>query len=119
MEEMNASEKSARQWATIIHLSPLVGLLGNGIGFVLAPLILWLIKRNDHPFIDDQGKEAVNFQITMSIATLAGALLLVIGIGFIIIAVAVALATIFPILAAIKSSDGVAYRFPFSIRFIK
>ena len=56
---------SVYKWAMVCHLAALVGLLGNGIGFLLGPLVVWLFKNEDDPFIDEQGKEAVNFQITM------------------------------------------------------
>jgi uncharacterized Tic20 family protein len=111
--------REARKWAMLCHLSALIGLLGNGIGFLLGPLVVWMIKREDHPFIDEQGREAVNFQITMFIALFLCALLalLVIGLGLLLI---VALAMlIFPILAAVRANEGVDYRYPIAIRFLK
>ena len=101
------------------HLIALVGLLGNGVGFVLGPLIMWLLKREDHPFIDDQGKESLNFQITMLIAMLVSGLLTLVFIGFILLFVFGIFMTVFPIIGAIKANDGVHYRYPFSIKFIK
>jgi len=116
-----ASGKSAeaRKWAMICHVSALIGLLANGIGFVLAPLIVWLLKKEEHAFVDQQGKEAVNFQLTMLIVLLIGGLLTLVAIGLVVIVIAALVMTIFPIIAAIKANDGVDYRYPFSIRFIK
>ena len=111
--------REARQWAMGCHLIALVGLLGNGVGFVLGPLIMWLLKREDHPFIDDQGKESLNFQITMLIAMLVSGLLTLVFIGFILLFVFGIFMTVFPIIGAIKANDGVQYRYPFSIKFIK
>ena len=74
--------KDVRMWGMFAHISALVGLLGNGFGFILGPLIVWLAKREDHPFIDDQGKEALNFQITMFLAGMLSALLVLVLIGF-------------------------------------
>ena len=115
-DNLTPISRDARQWAMICHLA---GLLGNGIGFLVGPLAIWLIKRGDDPFIDDQGKEAVNFQITMFIAAFVSALLilLIIGIGLLIM-VGVSM-VVFPIIAAIKASEGKHYRYPISIRFIK
>lgn len=110
---------SARQWAAICHASALVGLLGNVIGFLLAPLIIWLIKRAEHPFIDKQGKEALNFQITMFIILAISAILCLLLIGFAFLIIVGLLMTIFPIIAAVKSSNGEDYRYPISIRFIR
>ena len=111
--------REARQWATICHVIALVGLLGNGIGFLLGPLIVWLLKRKDHPFIDEQGKEAVNFQITMFIVALLSSILIVVLIGYVLLVAVALLATIFPIIAAMKVNAGEHYRYPFSIRLIK
>ncbi len=114
-----ATEKQAWQWAAIIHISALVGLLISGIGLVLGPLLLWLIKRNDHPFIDEQGKEAVNFQITMFIGLCVGSVLSFILIGIPILLVVVGMMIIFPIIAAVKTSEGIPYRYPYTLRLVK
>lgn len=111
--------RDARKWATICHIIALIGLLGNGIGFLLGPLVVWLLKREDHPFIDEQGKEAVNFQITMFIVAFISGILCLLIIGFAFLLVIAFLMTIFPIIAAIKSNDGEHYRYPLTIRFIK
>ena len=85
----------------------------------IGPLVIWLIKKDDHPFIDSQGKEALNFQITVLIAMFAAALLspILIGIPF-LIAVPI-FNLVFCIIAAIKSSSGEPYRYPIVIRFLK
>ena len=112
------ADREARRWATICHLSALVGLLGNGIGFLLAPLIVWLIKRNDHPFLDEQGKEAVNFQITMLLAAVVSGLLMLVFIGFLLLPIVLVLMIVFPIVAALRASEGQHYRYPLTIRFL-
>ncbi len=107
------------QWAVICHLAPLIGLAGNGIGFILGPLIIWLVKRNDHPFIDEQGKEALNFQITMFIAMIASGILTLLLIGIVGLIVFGLMMVIMPIIAALKTSRGEFYRYPMTIRFVK
>jgi len=111
--------REARKWAMACHLIALVGLLGNGIGFLLGPLIVWLVKKEEHPFIDAQGKESVNFQITMLIAAAVAGLLALVVIGFLLLVIVGLLMVILPIVAAIKANEGVDYRYPISIRFIK
>lgn len=111
--------KDVCNWAMLCHLSALVGLLGNGIGFLLGPLIVWLIKREEHPFIDEQGKEAVNFQITMFIGFAVSAVLVFLLIGIPLLLILGVLDIVFPIIAAIKTSKGEHYRYPFAIRLIK
>ncbi len=108
----------ARTWAMLCHLSALVGLLGNGIGFVLGPLFVWLLKRKEHPFVDEQGKESINFQITMFIAFIIAALLMFVFIGFLILPALIIVNIVLPIIGAIKANNGEHYRYPFSIRFL-
>jgi uncharacterized Tic20 family protein len=112
-------DRTVRNWAMGCHMIALVGLLGNGIGLVVGPLILWLIKREDHPFIDEQGKEAVNFQITMCIALFISALLIFVAIGLFLLPVVAILDVVLTIVAALKAADGEHYRYPFAIRFLK
>ena len=100
------------------HIIALVGLLGNGIGFLLGPLILWMVKKEDDPFIDEQGKEAVNFQLTMLIALFVSALLVFVAIGILLLIVVGILMVVFPIIASLKANEGQHYRYPLTIRFI-
>ena len=108
----------ARNWAVLCHLA---GLFGAGVplvGHVLGPLVVWLIQRNEHPFIDDQGKEAVNFQISMVIYGIIGALLVCVVVGIVILPVLYVLDVILVIVAAVNASRGEAYRYPMTIRLI-
>ncbi len=117
-EATTLSEKEARKWAMICHLSALVGLLGNGIGFLIGPLVMWLIKREDDPLIEEQGKEAVNFQLTMFLAIFVSALLVFVLIGIPLLIMFGLMMVIFPIIAGVKTSNGEHYRYPISIRFL-
>lgn len=117
--ETTIPTRDARRWAMLCHLSALVGLLGNGLGFLVAPLVVWLLKKEDDPFIDDQGKEAVNFQITMFIALFVSGILVLVVIGIALLVVVGIMMIVFPILGAIRANEGETYRYPFSIRFIQ
>ena len=117
--ETPALSTEVRRWAMLCHLAALTGLLGNGLGFLIGPLVVWLFKKEDDPFIDVQGKEAVNFQITMFIALIVSGLLMLILIGFALMAVVGIMMIVFPIIGALKANEGKDYRYPFSIRFIK
>ncbi len=114
-----AVPKDARTWAMLCHLSALVGLLGNGIGFLLGPLVVWLVKKNDDPFIDEQGKEAVNFQLTMFLAALVSGILIFVIIGIFLLIVVAIIATVLPIIGAIKASEGEHFKYPFALRLVK
>ncbi len=116
--------KDARMWAMICHLSALAGLVVPVVGCVVGPLIIWQIKKEEDPFIDEQGKEAVNFQISMLLYSLAGSIVCAITcIGAVLIPVIVAVVGVFDLvfllIAAVKANDGYHYRYPLTIRFIK
>lgn len=107
--------------ALICHLLPFAGCLMPKVPVlnIVAPLLLWLIKKDEMPFLRDQGREVINFQITVSIATFVCMLTFWLVLP-ILIAIGVAVtAFVLMILGAIKASDGVAYRYPFSLRLIK
>ncbi|MFT6431699.1 MAG: putative Tic20 family protein [Halopseudomonas sp.] len=108
----------ARKWALIAHLSGFVGCL-IPFGSLIGPLLVWQLKKDDDVFIDDQGKEALNFQISVALAGLVSALLMIVLIGFLLIWVVIIGAVILMIIAAIKSNEGQTYRYPFCWRVIK
>ena len=101
-----------RNMATLAHI------LGIFTSF-LGPLIIWLIKKDQSPFVDDQGKEALNFQITLVIGWVISAVATVICIGpFLALGLSV-IAIVFGIMGAVASNKGEAYRYPLNIRFIQ
>lgn len=108
----------ARQWALFAHLSALVGFI-IPLGSVLGPLIIWQIKKAEFPFVDDQGKEALNFQITVLIAVLACLVLSVVLIGFLLLPVVGIAALVLTIMGGIKANNGETYRYPLTLRLIK
>lgn len=117
-----------RQWAMFAHLSALLGglLTGHwmGIGCFIAPLIIWLLKKDTLPFVADQAKEALNFNITIAIVSAVLLLLTLVTFGFgLILTVPVGIIVgiawlILVIMAAIKANEGVAYRYPFALRLV-
>lgn len=110
--------QEVRQLAMFCHLSALLGIwipFGNLIG----PLILWQMKRETDPFIDAQGKEALNFQITVAIASLICFLLMVLIIGFFLLGILAIGALVLTIIAGVKANEGFPYRYPFTWRLIK
>jgi uncharacterized protein len=112
-------DRDARNWAIICHLSALVGLLGIPLLHILAPLFVWLFKRKDYPFVDDQGKEALNFQITMGLIGLLGWVLTLIFVGWVLLILLLAINFVFVLSAALKVNRGDAYRYPFNLRLIR
>lgn len=119
--EVGLPTKDERTWAMMGHLSAilaslLTGLLGGWIG----PLIVWLIKKDESPFIDDQGKEALNFQITLIIIYVVAyaVTLATCGLLFFVLFIPLVLQIVFGIIAAIRANNGEAYRYPMTIRMI-
>ena len=112
--------KDARYWAMWCHLAGFAGFPLPIVGFVLGPLMVWLHKKHDHPFIDQHGKEAVNFQISMFIYMVLASLLITVCIGAILLAALAIADVIFIAVAASKASDGELFCYPMVIkRFVK
>lgn len=124
-------------WAMFCHLSAFAALVGVPFLNVVGPVIIWLIKKEEYPLVDDQGKESVNFQITVTIVTLiiGGAtgmlglvsifppalcitfpMMMVAGLATIVVVVA---ALVMVIIAAIEAQKGVRYRYPYCWRIIQ
>jgi uncharacterized protein len=107
-----ATSKDERLWGMLCHL---LGLLTSFIG----PLIIWMLKKDESQFVDRQGKEALNFQISLLIYYLVASALVrlacigvFLGMGIFVFDVVVC------IMAAMKASQGLDYRYPLTIRFI-
>ncbi len=100
-----------RQWASFAHL-------GGILGFLPA-LIIWLVFKDRGEFTNQQAKEALNFQITVVIAYIVGSILTFVFIGIFITMAAWAASLIFSIIAFTKAKEGIAYRYPVTIRMIK
>ena len=107
-----------RQWAMIAHLSALIGFV-IPFGTIIGPLVVWQMKKNDMPFVAEQGVEALNFQITVALAFLAAALLSVILIGFLLMPIIGIGALVLTIIAGIKANQGEHYEYPINWRIVK
>jgi len=109
--------KDERMWAMLTHISALAFFIFP-LGNVLGPLIVWLIKKEEYPFVDEQGKEALNFQISMTIYGFIAALLIFVLIGIPLLIAIFFLTFILAIIAAVKANDGTHYKYPLSMRII-
>ena len=138
------SDRDARNWAMLCHLTALLLFVGVPFGNVIGPLAVWMVKGKESPLVDDNGREAVNFGITMTIlyAVLGAGALLWLGVPVLMaalnqgVAALVALVwgflpslaafLIFPlvhflliVVGAIRAANGAYHRYPFTIRFIQ
>jgi uncharacterized Tic20 family protein len=106
------TNKDAKTFAMLAHLLAI-------FTFFIGPLIIWLVKKDEHPYVDEQGKEALNFQITVVIAWFAAGVLSFLCIGFFLLPLIWIGNLIFCILACVAANKGQHYRYPLSIRIIK
>jgi len=120
-EVSEETNKDARMWAMFCHLGGLAALLPilPLVGGIIAPLIIWQIKKDEFPFVDEQGKEAVNFQISILIYELVAGLLIFACVGAFLLPAVIIFDVVFLVIAAIKANNGYHYRYPLCIRFIK
>jgi uncharacterized Tic20 family protein len=112
------SQSSVTTSAMLCHLSTFAGFL-IPFGGVLGPLIMWLIKRDEHPFINRHGIAALNFHLSMAIYYFVSFLLAFVIIGFFFLMILALLDLIFTIIACIKASNGDEYSYPLALPFIK
>lgn len=101
-----------RTLAMLAHLLTFVG------GFI-APLIIWLVKKDESAFVSENAKESLNFQITVFLVVIACLLLTLVIIGAFLLPVVGIAAFIMVIIATIRSSEGKIYRYPINWRIVK
>ena len=111
-------KQEERSLGLACHLLALAGLVGP-FGNILGPLIMWLVKKDQSSFVDDQGKEALNFNITISIAGFIAFLLMFVVIGGLLLPIIGIFWLVMTIIAAVKANGGERYRYPLTIRLIK
>lgn len=123
MEEdipLNTEEdKQARIWGMLCHLTALLGMIGIPLGNVLGPLIIWLVKKNTYPFVNEQGRESLNFQLSMTIYAIAAALLIFVKIGMPLLLLVAGINFILILIASIRAFNGETYTYPLAIRLIR
>ena len=122
-QENNTADKTpvtnrdANMWAMFCHLSALVGFV-IPLGNIIGPLVIWILKKDEYPQVNENGKEALNFQISMTIYIIASIILVIIVIGIPLLIALGLFELIAIVIAAIKANDGITFRYPLTIRFI-
>ena len=110
--------RDERTWAMLSHFSAL-SMFIVPFGNILAPLIIWLIKKEEMAFVEDQAKEVLNFQISMTIYLIGSIILIIVLVGIPILIGLGIFNVIITIIAGIKANDGKSYRYPINLRLIK
>jgi uncharacterized Tic20 family protein len=118
-------ESRARMWNMLCHLSALAGFI-IPFGNILGPLIIWQIKKNEFPSVNVHGKAALNFQITVTIAAIAGVAVATVlsffCVGYLLFPLVMLIGLaglVFAIIAGIKANNGEDYKYPWSLELIK
>ncbi len=111
-------ESQERTWGMLCHLSALAMFI-IPFGNIIGPLVIWLIKKDESSFVDDQGKESLNFQISITIYCLVSAMLILVIIGILLLIGLGVLTLVLIIVASVKSNAGEKFRYPLTIRLIQ
>jgi uncharacterized Tic20 family protein len=127
---MVLEEQKNRNWAMGCHLAALALYIGIPFGNIFGPLIIWLIKKDEIPLVDEQGKESLNFQISLILYGVAMVILIALfSFTIVLIPLAAVLAILLMaiglvnlvliIYAALKVSNGESFSYPLAIKFFK
>jgi uncharacterized Tic20 family protein len=119
-------DKEERKWAMFCHLAGLAGLspILPAVGSAVAPLLIWQLKADEFPFVAEQGRRAVNFQLSMLLYVTIGTIICIASlVGAFLIPVVFCVFglvdVIFVLLAAVRANSGRHYRYPLTIRFFR
>jgi uncharacterized Tic20 family protein len=116
LDEEHSKEEC--KWGMFLHLSQLANFVIPIAGLV-APIVIWQIKKDEYPVIDAHGKNAVNWLISSAIYAVVGMLLMLVFVGIFVLLALVACGVVFPIIAGIKANNGEVWKYPLTISFLK
>jgi uncharacterized Tic20 family protein len=116
----DASHPSDREraWVTAIHATSLVGFV-IPLGNVIAPLVLWLISRRISPFVDEQGREALNFNLSIVLYAVIAGILILLPVGLVILIATAGMLLVLPVVATIQGARGEEFHYPAAIGFLR
>ena len=111
------TDGEAKQWGMFIHLSILAGYVLPLAGFIV-PIVMWLMKKDDHTLVDQHGKNVINWLISMLIYGVISFIFIFVGVGVLMLWALGILNIIFAIVGGVKASNGEVWAYPFTIRFL-
>ena len=106
-----------RTWAILVHASAFLGVFVP-FGNILGPLVVWLIKREESEFVDANGKQALNFQITWSVIIVLALFSLLVGIGLLLVPIVALAWAILVVIAAVRASENEVYDYPLTVDLV-
>ncbi len=107
-----------RTFGMLAHLSALAGFIFP-FGNIIGPLVVWLMKKDQSDWVDKQGKESLNFQISITIYAIVAGILMVILIGILLLIAVGIFSLVMIIMASVKTSNGEDFKYPLCIPFLK
>jgi len=119
MNVLDPQEREARNWAMACHLAALALYVGIPFGNIFGPLLVWLLKKDQIPVVNDQGREALNFNISMTLYTVVCFLLVFFLVGIPALMVLPFIHVLLVVIAASRAANGEVHRYPFTINFIQ
>ena len=115
----SAPTENERTWGMLAHLAALAGLVLPLIGNVLGPLFVSIARGDQSAFVAAHAREALNFNITVTLAAIVCTLLMLVFIGFLLLSALFIAWLVMTLVAAIRASEGAAYHYPFSLKLVK
>jgi uncharacterized Tic20 family protein len=116
--DMGSDDKETNNWAMILHLSMLSGLVVPLAGLVV-PIVIYVLKKDSMPGLKPHGYVVFNWMISAIIYAIISMILMIVGIGFLLLAALGLVSLIFPIIGGVKASEGEVWPYPLSIKFFK
>jgi len=110
--------KDEQTMGMLCHLTALAKYL-IPFGHIIGPLVIWMLKRQEMPFVESEGKESLNFQISMTIYAILAGISILLLVGIVLLPAVLIFDFVFVVIASIEAANGKPYRYPFCIRFIK
>jgi uncharacterized Tic20 family protein len=119
LNAMTETPKNTLNWGMLCHLAGLTTYLGIPFGNILAPLIIWLVKKDDDAVVMTEGRESINFNISFTIYGLLAGLLCYVLIGFAFLPVILVVHVVLIVKAVLRANKGEPVRYPFTLRIIQ
>jgi uncharacterized Tic20 family protein len=113
-----STNSQANMWAMAIHLSLFAGYFVVPVAGLIAPILIWQLKKGEFPELDAHGREVVNFIISMFIYSLICGVLTLVAVGILGFMVLAVVGIVYPIIGGIKASNGEFWRYPFILRLV-
>ncbi len=107
-----------RKWGVAAHLAAFLGVLGIPFANILGPFAVWLLMKEDSDWVEEQARESMNFQISMTIYTIVAGIMIIILIGFVLVPLLILANFVLVIIASVKASDRESYRYPVNLRLV-